>query len=483
MAQKKPSSSHKNDSVKIRVGHRKIKAPWWLFVILLVVAGVAVGGYFLYYTMYSKKPASSSAVSSSSSLNISSSSVTSVSSSSTTPVSSSSDVSSSSQATSSSTSSSSLSSSLSSTSEVGDSITFNFIAQGNAKTGDCTYIKAGDNDILIDAGNRVGSASVIESYLDDSSRSGNYVSDGKLEYVIATHAHQDHIAGFVGKSSSGPGGKDGIFYHYAIDHLIDFSYYDDSPVIFENTVTSASAIPTFGSGSSAKTASVIYQNYVTARSYAVSQGTSWQTAGQMWASASHTISLGKNLSMTLLYNYFYDHTSKEMSGLGSFSFSEQNDDSVSVLFTQGEKNFLFTGDAEEAGEYSLVKSNALPKVELFKGGHHGSYTANSDALLSVIQPKLVCICCCAGNKEYASDINHTFPAQESINRIAPYTDRVYVTDLGSFTDTSYCVPMNGNIVVAYDRYSAEQLSFSNNDTKLKDTAWFKANRTTPSSWA
>jgi hypothetical protein len=43
--------------------------------------------------------------------------------------------------------------------------------------------------------------------------------------------------------------------------------------------------------------------------------------------------------------------------------------------------------------------------------------------------------------------------------------------------------MNGNIVVAYDRYSAEQLSFSNNDTKLKDTAWFKANRTTPSSWA
>jgi hypothetical protein len=85
-------------------------------------------------------------------------------------------------------------------------ITFNFVEQGNQYSGDCTYIKAGDNDILIDAGNRTSCASTIESYLEDSSRTNNYVSDGKLEYVIATHAHQDHIAGFVGVSdSSRPG--------------------------------------------------------------------------------------------------------------------------------------------------------------------------------------------------------------------------------------------------------------------------------------
>ena len=67
-----------------------------------------------------------------------------------------------------------------------------FLELGNANTGDSVYIQAGDNDILIDAGSRKNSASAIESYLDP------LVEDGKLEYVFATHAHQDHIAGFVG---------------------------------------------------------------------------------------------------------------------------------------------------------------------------------------------------------------------------------------------------------------------------------------------
>jgi competence protein ComEC len=330
-------------------------------------------------------------------------------------------------------------------------ITFNFISQNNSNTGDCTYIKAGDADILIDAGNRTGSAATIESYLEDSSRVGNYVSDKKLEYVIATHAHQDHIAGFVGNSStSEAGGKDGILYHYSIGTLIDFAQ------------TNAT--------------STIYSNYQTARTYAINQGAQHFTALECWnnasAGAQQVYTLGTNLTMKVLYNYYYDHTS-----------SDENNYSVCLLFTQGSKNFLFTGDLEASGESYLVENNTLPTVELFKGGHHGSYTANTDALLSVIQPKMVCICCCAGNNEYAKTLDHAFPAQESINRIAPYTDRVYVTDLGSWTDRSYVEAMNGNIVVVYDKNSIETLAFSHNDTKLKDTTWFKANRSVPSAWS
>jgi len=428
----------KTKTVSVKVGGRKRKFPLWL--VIVVIAAVAIG-CFIWYFAFAKKgngAQSSSGEPTTSQMDSSA------------PVSSQAYI-------------------------EGDAapITFNFVAQGNAHTGDCTYIKAGDNDILIDAGNSTGSAAVIEKYADDSSRTGNYVSDGKLEYVIATHAHKDRIAGFVGNSSStAEGGKDGIFYHYSVGSIIDFSHYDGGGVISDN---SSDSVPTG--------ATTIYKNYVAARDYAVSKGAKWQTAGQMWASGSKTITLGKNLTMTLLYNYFYDHTSKEISGLGNFEFSDQNDDSVCVLFTQGSKHFLFTGDAEAAGEHSLTKYNSLPEVELFKGGHHGSYTANTDALLSVIKPKMVCICCCAGNKEYASNASHAFPAQESVDRIAKYTDRVYVTDLGSWTDVSYDEPMNGNIVVKYDEKSAETLSFSNNDTKLKDTAWFKANRTMPSNWS
>jgi len=330
-------------------------------------------------------------------------------------------------------------------------ITFNFIEQGNQYTGDCTYIKAGDNDILIDAGNRTSCATTIETYLEDSSRTGNYVSDGKLEYVIATHAHQDHIAGFVGVSDSSSAGMNGILYRYSVGTLIDFS---------RTNATSA-----------------IYGNYQTARTYAVNQGAKHFTALQCWnneGGASRSYDLGQGLSMQILYNYYYENSSVD-----------ENNYSVCVLFTQGSKHFLMTGDLEADGESRLVSDNALPEVELFKGGHHGSYTANTDALLSVIKPKLVCICACVGNTEYTMVNAHSFPAQESIDRIAPYTDRVYCTTLGSSgSDTStYHVPMNGSIRVHYDAFSNESLSFTNNDAKLKDTAWFKANRTCPSVWS
>ena len=68
------------------------------------------------------------------------------------------------------------------------------------------------------------------------------------------------------------------------------------------------------------------------------------------------------------------------------------------------------------------------------------------------------------------------------NDIAEYTDDFYVTTLGSWDDGSHCEPMNGNVVFAYDRAGALAKSFSHNDLKLKDTAWFKENRECPDPW-
>jgi beta-lactamase superfamily II metal-dependent hydrolase len=372
--------------------------------------------------------------------------------------------SSSSQALASSSAFSSSSNTVSSSSGSNSPITFNFIEQGDQYSGDCAYIKAGDNDILIDAGNRYNCASTLESFIDDSSRAGDYVSDGKLEYVIATHAHQDHVAGFYGVADSSAAGHNGIFYHYNVGTIIDFPQTD--------------------------TKTEVYTNYLTARSYAVSQGAQHFTALQCWNNegngASRTYQLGNNLTMQILYNYFYDHTPDQASGLNSAftssGFSDENDYSVSVLFTQGSKHFLFGGDSEAYAEYSLVKYNSLPTIDLYKADHHGSYTASTDALLSVIQPKLVCVSACVGNQEYASNSSHSFPAQEAIIRIALYTDRVYCTTLGSWTDNAAHAPMNGNIIVSYNAFSNETLTCSNNTTKLKDSAWFKAYRTTPREW-
>jgi beta-lactamase superfamily II metal-dependent hydrolase len=124
-----------------------------------------------------------------------------------------------SSSTSSSVSSSSVPSVLTSDS-AGDSdpISFHFLELGNAKTGDCTYIKAGENDILIDAG------SYYDSYASISSAINQYCTDGKLEYVICTHAHMDHMAGFTHNSAkSTDTSGNGIFYNYKIGTIIDFA--------------------------------------------------------------------------------------------------------------------------------------------------------------------------------------------------------------------------------------------------------------------
>ena len=327
-----------------------------------------------------------------------------------------------------------------------------FLELGNKYTGDCTLIKCGDTEILIDAGSRQNSAPTLNKYI------ARYCTDGVLEYVIATHAHQDHISGFIGNSS---GGKyNGVFYQYKIGTLIQFAGTNQDP----------------------DKADSVYQKYCDSVKYIKGEGTTVYTAKQCWyetdgAQRQYFLDKEKTLSISVLYNYYYDN-----------STSDENDYSVCVLLTKslGDKSYsyLFTGDLEESGESYLVNNNALPEVELFKGGHHGSYTATTTKLLNVIKPKCVAVCCCSGSPEYTQNVNNTFPSQEFINRVSRYTDKIYVTSLaidvpavvdGKISGKTWnYTSMNGDIVFYYgDKW---KLYCSNNYTLLKDTEWFKANR-------
>lgn len=312
---------------------------------------------------------------------------------------------------------------------MGDS---SFSSNYSEYSGDSIYIKAGDNDILIDAGSRQGSAGYIKKYVD------NYCTDGKLEYVIATHADQDHIAGFVGTNA-----YPGIFESYEIDILIDFA---------KTNKTTA-----------------LYSNYVTLRNTIDSNGTDCYTAADCYDNANgakSTYTLGEGISFTILYNYYYFNNS-----------SDENNYSVCTLFTYNDLNFLFTGDLEEDGEERLAayydgstEAKTLPHCELFKAGHHGSKTSSNESLLSKITPNICCVCCCAGSTEYTANYNNIFPTQDFINRIAKYTDRVYVTSIFN-EETLDSEKMNGDIIVSSNGTNIG-LKASNNLTKLKDTDWF-----------
>lgn len=328
-----------------------------------------------------------------------------------------------------------------------------FLELGNKYAGDSTLIKCGDTEVLIDAGSRSNSAATIKAYVDQ------YCTDGVLEYVIATHAHQDHIAGFVGSGSP----KDGILYEYSVNTLIQFSGHNTTSTVYKNFVQ---AVEQCTKKDGAKT------DVYTAKEC-------WYQTGGAQKSYDLTAAQDGTLTLNVLYQEYYE---KET--------SDENDYSVCVLLSYTPasgtaSHYLFTGDLEGAGEKSLLESNDLPEVELFKGAHHGSKTSSTPELMKVIKPKNVAVCCCAGSTEYTTNNDNTFPTQKFIENISPYTENVYVTSLCTDYKGDVFGSMNGNIVFYFTKDGEEngeavigelKLWCSNNTTILKDTAWFAANR-------
>ncbi len=319
-------------------------------------------------------------------------------------------------------------------------ISFHFLTLGNNFNGDSIYIKAGDNDILIDAGSRINSAPTIESYIDQ------YCNDKKLEYVIATHAHQDHIAAFSG--------DEGIFAKYEVGTIIDF-------------------------GETKAVASSIYSKYCEGRDESVKNGAKYYSSKQCFYEtdgAQKVYSLGEGLSMRILYQEAYDIPPS----------SNENNNSVCLLFEQGEKKMLFTGDLEEKGCKSLLDGNEIGEVDLYKGGHHGSINANPDFFLDEIKPKTICTCCVAGSEEYTEVKENTMPYQRTIDNWAKYTDDVYLTSYMKYdadpTIKGTCMDLNGNITVNYNKTGQKSVKGSASSAKLKDSEWMKNNRTMPKNW-
>ena len=340
-------------------------------------------------------------------------------------------------------------------------LSIHFLELGVHNAGDCVLIKSGDTEVLIDAGAKSASAptKVMQDYV------AAYCTDGILEYVIATHAHEDHIAGLVGQEDGTT--RTGFLYQYQIGTIIQFSQHN--------------------------TNSNIYHRYVEAVDYCEGKGTKVYsaldcTSQQNGARQVYYLDEAQTISMKILYHEYY---SKKASG--------ENDHSVCILLTQKADeetsyNYLFTGDLEKGGEESLVENNPdLPHCVLFKGGHHGSSTSSNDVLLNKITPDNIAICTCAGTFEYADkpDAEHpnahlnTFPTQEAIDRMAKHTKNIYVTSLGILNEdysTQGFTSMNGDIVFYYGKPENEaekslKLWCSNNSAVLKDTAWFQQNRT------
>ena len=97
-----------------------------------------------------------------------------------------------------------------------------------------------------------------------------------------------------------------------------------------------------------------------------------------------------------------------------------NDASVILLGEASGRRFLLTGDAEEDVDPALV-ARGLPRLDVLKVAHHGSGTATSAELLGVTQPAVALISVGADN-----DYGH--PAPSALARLREAGAQVYRTD-------------------------------------------------------
>ena len=225
--------------------------------------------------------------------------------------------------------------------------------------GDCSLIRSGDTTVLIDGG-ELGSEEKIKSYLEAQNIT-------RLDYVIATHPHSDHIGGLP-------------------EILGDF---DIGQIILPKVPDSI--VPT----------TQIYEKLLLAiqeKGLKITRavpGTEYDLGGM-----------------------------SKLKLLGPLSEDSDNLNNYSIVcrLVSGDNSFLFTGDAEKEEEEDLLISGEDLRADVLKVAHHGSNSSSTTAFLNAVKPEYCMISVGAEN-------SYGHPGAEAVGRLEKFTGEIYRTDL------------------------------------------------------
>lgn len=206
------------------------------------------------------------------------------------------------------------------------SFAVHFIDVGQA---DCALVACDGAYMLIDGGNAEDS-DLVFSYL-----KANGI--GHLDYMVATHAHEDHI-----------GGLSGAAYAATVGTALSPVTQGDTKV-FKNLVKSLEK----------------------------------QNVSLTVPAPGDTFVLG----------------SAQVEVLGPLKdYEDANDTSIVLRVRYGSTDFLFTGDMEAAAEADLVEAGIRLSSTVLKVGHHGSSSSTSYRFLREVLPDYAVISVGADNK-------------------------------------------------------------------------------------
>ena len=123
---------------------------------------------------------------------------------------------------------------------------------------------------------------------------------------------------------------------------------------------------------------------------------------------------------------------------------ELNNTSIVLRLVFGETTFLFTGDAEDKAEETILKSGLNIQADVLKIGHHGSKYSTTDEFLNEVNPKYAIISVGEGN-------SYKHPESIVLNKLDDNNIEVHRTDL------------EGTIIVTSD---GKNITINNIDTNV-----------------
>lgn len=229
----------------------------------------------------------------------------------------------------------------------------------NVGQGDSILVQVNNKNLLIDAGPEDASEKLL-SYLSKQDIK-------KLDYVVATHPHEDHIGGMASIIKKY---KIGMFY---------------APKKTTDTKT--------------------FKKMVNALSYKKMKINA--------ARAGVTLDLGNNASC-------------EMIAPNKSSYESLNNYSAVIMIKYGSSKFLFMGDAEKLSEKEILADKKDISCDVLKVGHHGSNSATSNSFLSAASPSIAIISC-GKNNDYGHPHKQTLSALKK--KILKYTELTLIIPL------------------------------------------------------
>ncbi len=230
---------------------------------------------------------------------------------------------------------------------------------------DCSIIVCDDRVVMIDSGCKSNNITIREALC--------ALDIEKIDYLIVTHPHDDHMANAAE-----------IISKYQVQNIIM------PKIAYENQVKT-----------------LTYSNLINAiAKYDVNP---------MTIKSGDTISIG----------------GAKIVFLAPFEQNENlNNMSIVLKVCYGESTFLFQGDAEDTIENKLLNNNVDVSADVIKVGHHGSNTSSVDKYLDKVNPSIAIVSCGADN-------SYKHPNKQTIDALEERKIKTYITAYdGNITITS-----------------------------------------------